>query len=144
MKLILSLATVLGLMLVTGTVSAHTTPEDLAARSVAKLDQVVDRCENAAADETAECLHQIRRLLADGQEQAARRVASNCIESATERAEKCAKYIKRLCHECIEQLVSLGATQLARRVNQVCEDAISDIRLILQREKNAIQNAFDS
>lgn len=144
MKLILALTTVLGLMLVTETVSAHTAPDDLAARCVAKVDQTIDRCESAAADETAECLHQIRRLLADGQEQAARRVATNCIESATERAEKCAKYMKRLCNECIDQLVNLGATEMARRVNQVCEDAILDIRLILQREKNAIQNAIDS
>tara|TARA_R110001592_G_scaffold359790_1_gene667058 strand:- start:69214 stop:69648 length:435 start_codon:yes stop_codon:yes gene_type:complete len=144
MKSILSLVTVLGLMLVTETVFAHTAPDDLAARCVAKVDQTIDRCESAAADETTECLQQIRRLLADGQEQAARRVAADCIDSATERAEKCAKYIKRLCNACIDELVNLGATQLARRVNQVCEDAISDIRLILQREKNTIQNAFDS
>ena len=109
-----------------------------------KIDHTVERCENAAADETADCLQQIRRLLADGQEQAARRVAADCIDSATERAEKCARYIKRLCNACIDQLVDLGATQLARRVNQVCDDAVADIRLILQREKNAIQNAFSS
>ena len=144
MKVILSLMTVVGLLLITGSASAHTTPEDLAARCVAKIDHTVERCENAAADETADCLQRIRRLLADGQEQAARRVAAECIDSATERAEKCARYIKRLCNACIDQLVDLGATQLARRVNQVCEDAVADIRLILQREKNAIQNAFSS
>ncbi len=144
MKVILSLMTVVGLLLITGSASAHTTPEDLAARCVVKIDHTVERCENAAADETADCLQQIRRLLADGQEQAARRVAADCIDSATERAEKCARYIKRLCNACIDQLVDLGATQLARRVNQVCDDAVADIRLILQREKNAIQNAFSS
>lgn len=142
MKYLFAFCATLGLLMVTNTASAHTSPEDLAARCVGAVNGIVDRCQNAAADETKECLHKIRRLLADGNEQAARRVAADCIESATERTENCGKRVNRICDECIDQLVSLGAPQLARRVNNACEAAISDLRSTLQREKNAIQNAF--
>ncbi|QDT44200.1 hypothetical protein Pan241w_43080 [Gimesia alba] len=142
MKTLLAFCATLGLLMVTSTASAHTSPEDLAARCVGAVNGIVDRCQNAAADETQECLQKIRRLLAEGRERAARRVAADCIESATERTENCAKRINRICDECVDQLVSLGAPQLARRVNSACEDAISDLRSTLQRQKNAIRGAF--
>jgi len=142
MKYLFAVCAALGLMMLPGNVSAHTNPEDLAARCVGAMNGIVDRCQKAAADEAEECVRKIRRLLADGQEQAARRVAAECIQSATERTEKCANRVKRICDECIDQLLSLGAPQLARRVNNACEDAISDLRSTLQREKNMIRNAL--
>ena len=142
MKYFLASCAALGLMLMTTTVFAHTAPEDIAARCVGNVNGIVDRCQNAAADETAECVQLIQRLLADGQERAARDAARKCIRSATTRTENCANLVNRICNACIEKLVSMGATQLARRVNNVCEDAISDLRSTLQREKNAIRNAF--
>jgi hypothetical protein len=36
----------------------------------------------------------------------------------------------------------MGEPQLARRVNHVCEEAISQLRSLLQREKNAIRTAL--
>jgi len=142
MKYLFASCAALGLMMMTTTVSAHTSPEDIAARCVGNVNGIVDRCQNAAADETAECVQKIQRLLADGQERAARDAARKCIRSATTRTENCANRVNRICNACIEKLVSMGATQLARRVNNVCEDAISDLRATLQREKNAIRNAF--
>lgn len=142
MKYLFACCAVLGFMTMTTPVSAHTSPEDIAARCVNNVTGVVDRCQNAAADETTECVQTIRRLLADGQERAARDAARKCIRAATARTEKCANRVNRICNACIDQLVSMGATQLARRVNNVCEDAISDLRTTLQRQKNAIRNAF--
>lgn len=142
MKYLFAGCAALGLMMLTTTASAQTTPEDLAARCVSAVNGIVDRCQNAAADETEECVQKIRRLLADGRERAARRVAAECIETATERTEKCAKRVNRICDACIDELVDLGAPQLARRVNNACEDAISDLRSTLQREKKVIRNAL--
>lgn len=142
MKYILACCATLGLMLVSNPASAHPAPEDVATRCVTAVNQVVDRCQSAAADETKECLQTIRRLLSEGREEAARRVAADCIASATERTENGARYIKRICNACIDALIDLGAPQLARRVNQACDDAISSLRTTLQREKNAIRSAF--
>ncbi|WP_339727002.1 hypothetical protein [uncultured Gimesia sp.] len=142
MKYLLAFCATLGLLMVTSTASAQTSPEDLAARCVGAVNGTVERCQNAAADETQECLQKIRRLLADGRERAAHRVAAECVESATERTEKCAQRVNRICDACIDQLVNLGEPQLARRVNMVCKDAISKLRSTLQREKNAIRSAF--
>lgn len=143
MKLLLAFCAALGLMVVTSTASAQTSPKDLAARCVAEVNATVDRCQSAGADETQECVQEIRRLLADGRERAARRVAADCVESATERTEKCANRVKRICDACIEELVNLGAPQLARRVNDACKDAISDLRFMLQRQKNVIRTALE-
>ena len=142
MRYLIACGAALGLMMMTTTVFAHTSPEDIAARCVGNVQEVVERCQSAAADETAECVQKIRRLLADGQERAARDTARECIRSATTRTENCANRVNRICNACIDKLVSMGAAQLARRVNNVCEDAISDLRTTLQREKNAIRNAF--
>lgn len=131
-----------GLMIFTNTAFADTSPEDLAARCVTNVNGIVDRCQNAAAEETVECVRKIRRLLAAGREDAARDVARKCIRSATTRTENCANRVNRICNACIDELLELGAPQLARRVNNVCEDAISDLRSTLQREKNAIRTAL--
>lgn len=143
MKLLLAFCAALGLMVVTSTASAQTSPKDLAARCVADVNAIVDRCQSAGTDETQECVQKIRRLLADGREQAAHRVGADCIESATERTEKCAKRVKRICDACIEELVNLGAPQLARRVNDACKDAIADLRFMLQRQQSVIRSALE-
>lgn len=142
MKWVFAFVATTGLMAFTNTTYAETSPEDLAARCVSKVNSIVDRCQNAAADETTKCVNKIQRLLADGQESAAQDVAKECIRSATTRTEKCANRVNRICNACIDQLLELGAPQLARRVNNACEDAISDLRSTLQREKNAIRNAL--
>jgi hypothetical protein len=43
---------------------------------------------------------------------------------------------------CIDILLDMGEPQLARRVNNACNDAIERLRSILQREKNAIRTAL--
>jgi hypothetical protein len=143
MKSLLMLCAVTGLLLAgTNSASAQDSPEDLAARCVEAVDGVVDRCTNAAADETQECVRKIRRLLAAGRVEAAHRVARACVASATERTENCARRVNRICDACIDLLLELGEPELARRVNNACEEAISQLRSLLQREKNAIETAL--
>ncbi|MBT5311430.1 MAG: hypothetical protein HOL38_07590 [Verrucomicrobia bacterium] len=144
MKTLLTLCAAVGVLLAASNSASayHNSPEDLAARCVNAVDGVVDRCTNAAADETQECVRTIRRLLSNGEVRAAHRVARECIRSATTRTENCANRVDRICLACIDILLEMGEPQLARRVNGVCEDAISQLRSLLQREKNAIRTAL--
>lgn len=142
MKLLSAFCAAACLMAATNTVSAQSSPEDVAARCVNAVNGIVDRCQDAAGDETAQCVRKIKKLLEDGRERAARRVAADCIRSATARTENCANRVKRICRTCIDTLLDMGAPHLARRVENVCEDAISDLRTTLQREKRAIRDAL--
>ncbi len=142
MKLLFAFCAAAGLMMATNSASAQSSPEDVAARCANLINGVVERCQDAAGDETAECVRKIRRLLADGRERAARRVAADCIRSATARTRKCVSRVERLCNACIETLQDMGAPQLARRINNVCEDAVAALRTTLQREKHAIREAL--
>lgn len=120
------------------------TPERVAKQCVEAIDEVVERCANAAAQETRECVQLIRRLLRAGRERAARQVAERCIRSATTRTENCVERVHQICRRCINFLVEVGETQLARRVHNACKEAVSDIRSFLQREKAAIRAAFSN
>lgn len=142
MKSLLALCAAAGLMMVTSTASAQVSPDDVAARCVSKINGIVDRCQSASAKETTECVKTIRRLLAVGRDRAARRVAAECIRSATARAEKCGDRVKRICDACVDTLLGMGAPQLARRVDAACDDAIESLRATLQREKTIIRNAL--
>ncbi len=142
MKTLFAFCAAAGLMMVTNSASAHASPEETAARCANIIGDIVERCQNAASEETTECVRKIRRLLADGRERAARRVAADCIRSATERTEKCGRRIKRISNACIDLLLDMGAPQLARRINNISEDAISTLRTTLQREKRAIREAL--
>jgi len=142
MKLLFAFCAAAGLMMATNSVSAQSSPEDVAARCANLIDGIVERCQNAAGDETAECVRKIRKLLADGRERAARRVAAECVRSATARTEKCANRVERVCDACIDTLQNMGAPHLARRINNVCDDAIATLRITLQREKHAIREAL--
>jgi len=123
--------------------AAHpVSPVDIAKRCTARVTGVVDRCREAAVGETERCVRKIRRLLAAGHRKAARRVAEYCIRSATARTDKCIDRVQRICDACIDDLLALGAFKLARRVHAVCDEAIADLRTILQREKAAIRGAF--
>jgi hypothetical protein len=122
---------------------AHGSAEDLAARCVARIEEVVTRAERAAADETQECVRTINALQEAGRDEAAAQVADECIRAATRRAREAAQLVTRLSSVCVEQLVALGEVELARRVHSAGEDAITDLRELLQREKRAIDAALD-
>ncbi len=108
------------------------------------VQQIVQRCQNAAAKETHECVRRINALQAQGRERAARRVARECIEQATTRTENCVEAVHKICSDCIDVLLFLGEPELARRMHNVCEDAVEKLRGILQREKQAIQAALEN
>ncbi len=141
MKYSVPLAAVLVLVLAQ-TASAQS-PERLAHRCVEYVNNIVDRCTNAAADETHECIRQINALLEAGRYEAAREVAHECIRSATARTEHAAELIESARVRCVNALLEMGAIELARRVSNACDDAIEQLRHLLQREKNAIQNALE-
>lgn len=117
-------------------------PEEIAARCVAKVNKTVERCTNATSSETQECVRKIRRLLAAGRDRAARRVARECVESLTQRTGNCVEHVKRICDECVEFLLRIGEPQLARRVDNACDDAVEKLRSNLARAKAVIRAAL--
>lgn len=117
-------------------------PERIAHRCATYVNGIVDRCENAAAEETQECVEQIRELLAAGREEAAHELARECIRNATARTDACIEHVIMVCHRCIDLLVDLGEPQLARRVANFCEGTIEDLEHILARETHAIRQAL--
>ena len=117
-------------------------PEDWAARCVARVEGLVDRCENAVADDTRQCVREIQALLEAGRVNAARQTARECLQSGHDRAERCAELIRRVCNVCIDELLDAGAIELARRVENACDDAISRLRHMLQRQENIILGAL--
>jgi hypothetical protein len=132
---------ILSLAAFTTSASAET-PERIAHLCISHVEGIVERCTNAAADETHECVRTIRALLEAGRVEAAHQVARECIRSATARTEACVDHVIHVCRECVNALLDLGAVQLARRVANACEAAILDLRHLLQREKNAIEQAL--
>ncbi len=136
----LSLGVVAGLCLV-GNAFAHS-PDDVAARCADQVEQVVERATNAARDETHMCVRRINALQDQGRDEAAKKVARECITNATQRTHNAARHVHAICDECIELLLRLDAPQLARRINHLCDEAVETLRVILQREKHAILDAL--
>ena len=123
--------------------TAHAqSPQDIAARCVGEVTETVERCRRAAAAEVKECVPLIRRLVEAGEIERAREVARNCVTSAENRTKRCVDHVHSVCRRCVALLLNLGAPELARRVAFVCEDAVKDLRHILQREKHAIETAL--
>lgn len=140
MKQMLTLSTLA--VLLAGTAHAQS-PEDIARRCAERVNQVVERCTNAAVEETQECVRRIHELIEVGRYAAARQVAHACIRSATARTEKGVNAINRLCNVCVGALLEMGEEVLARRLSEFCDDAIEDLRQLLQRETNAILEALE-
>lgn len=137
----LSLGLVVGLCVV-GNALAHS-PEDVANRCAARVEQIVERATNAAKDETRVCVRKINALQDQGRDEAAKNVARECITNATQRTRNAVRYVNAVCDECIEVLLRLDAPRLARRINHLCEEAVETLRVILNREKNVILDALE-
>ena len=98
------------------TAQAHVNPADVAERCINHVDNVADRCHNAIADDTHDCVIEIRRLLRAGRDEAAAAVARQCLQDGRETVRKCSIEITDICTECVRYLLNVGADQLARRV----------------------------
>lgn len=138
-KMVLGMVAV---VVMAGSALAHD-PQDVAERCANKVEQVVERATNAARDETRECVRKINALQGQGRDEAAKKVARECIANATQRTRNAVRYTNAVCDECIEVLLRLDAPRLARRINNLCEEAVETMRVILQREKNAILDALE-
>lgn len=144
MKILSALCVAAGFAALSANVAQAASPEDVAARCVGAVNATVERCTNATASETQECVMKIRRLLAAGRERAAHRVARACVESLTNQAGNCSAHIKRICDHCVEFLLNVGEPELARRVDGACDDAVEKLRSNLQRAKGVIRSALGS
>jgi precorrin-2 methylase len=133
-------AVVLGTTL---TAYAHVNPVDVAERCVNHIDNVSDRAHNAVADDTQECVTEIRRLLRAGREEAAHAVARRCAQDARETVRIASEEIEATCAECIRYLTDVGANPLARRVYNYCEEVLADFDTLLDRQQQILADALN-
>jgi hypothetical protein len=122
---------------------AQENPVEAAQRCLARVEQLVSRCENVAAEETQRCLHEIRRLKADGQDEAAIEVARECVARSRQRTRLCSAEIREICTRCIDYLLQFGLEDLAHRIRYNCGAAIDQLETIHARVENAIQQALN-
>ncbi len=122
---------------------AHVNPADVAERCVNHVDNVSDRAHNAVADDTQECVAEIRQLLRAGRENAAHAVARRCAQDARETVRRASAEIKDTCSECIRYLNNVGATRLARRVYNHCEDVLAGFDTLLDRQQQILADALN-
>ena len=118
-------------------------PDAVFERCIAKVRQAVTRCTDANTATTHECLRKIRFLLRHGIVERARAVAARCIDEIKDRTRHCVRYIEATCDECIEVLLRMGAPELARRLDQACDNAVDAVTHNARRGINAIRSAFD-
>ncbi len=116
--------------------------EELAQRCAQQVQQTIERATIAAAEETRECVRQIVELQRQGRHEAAIQVARECLRRATARTENAAAYVNQICDRCIAELLDRGEPMLARRIDQLCDEAIATLRSILQRQREAILEAL--
>ncbi len=144
MRLLSAFCTAAGFLLLSAnTASAHS-PEEIAAQCVEAIHKTVERCTTTTRTRAQNCVRTIRRLRAAGQEEAARRVARECIDSLTNQTGNCVTHVKRICDRCVEFLLNIGQPRLARRVDAACDNAVERLRSSLNRAKNAIRSALTS
>ncbi|MDA1165716.1 MAG: hypothetical protein O3B13_21675 [Planctomycetota bacterium] len=135
--------TVVSLCLTSASVQAHENPVEAAARCMERVEHLVNRCENAASEETQQCVHEIRRLKADGQYETAIQVARECVSSSRRRTRICIGEVREICTRCVDYLLQFGAEELAARVRSHCRAAVDQLETIQQRVENAIQEALN-
>ena len=128
---------------VSPSVDAHQNPQDVAERCVAHVRQIVNRCENAAAQQTSACLKQVRELLAAGRKDLAIIAVRECLRAARERTRLATAEVREICGRCIDYLLQIGEDRLAARVRNVCAEAIEAIEHLLQRQENALRSALN-
>ena len=121
---------------------AHVNPQDVAERCANHVDSVVERAENAIAENTLGCVEEIRRLIRAGRDEAAHAVARQCAQDAEEVVRLATAEIRDTCEECIRYLMNVGAGALARRVYNYCDDAVAGFEELLARQHAILAEAL--
>lgn len=121
---------------------AHVNPQDVAERCVNHVDSVVERAENAIAEDTLASVDEIRRLIRAGRDEAAHRVARQCSQDAEEIVRLATAEIRDTCEECIRYLFNGGAGAMARRVYNYCEDSEAGFEVLLARQQAILVEAL--
>jgi len=121
---------------------ADSDPESAAARCLARVEHLEQRCINAVEGDVESTLQEIRRLLADGQTEAAAQSARQCLRATRANVRLCVSEIRETCSRCIDFLILWGAEELAARVRWNCGAAIESLENLVPRVENALQGAL--
>lgn len=119
-------------------------PQQIARRCVAAVNQATERCIKANASVVHRCLPRLRELLAAGEREEAIKLARRCVTRIREQTEACNRHIRELCEKCIRVLIRLESPTLARRVRRHCAGSLEAVNRSAERATNAITQLFDS
>lgn len=122
--------------------AAEPTPERVFEQCVVRITRISAACTEKNAAIVQECLPLVRRLIADGQDERAARVARRCVGAIDDNSDGCVREIQQLCRRCVNALVELESPELARQLAQGCDRVVTAIRLNQRRARNAIISAL--
>jgi hypothetical protein len=122
--------------------TARADAESTAGRCVAEIQNTVDRSGAFVADQTAETVVLINRLLNIGRVEAAIAAARECVQQTRQDMRLASDYINGVANECIRKLVRMDEFQLARRVDYARNAAFDQLASFLDRQERALSDAL--
>jgi hypothetical protein len=122
--------------------TARADAESTAGRCVAEIQNTVDRSGSFVADQTAETVVLINRLLNVGRVEAAIAAARECVQQTRQDMRLASDYINGVANECIRKLVRMDEFRLARRVDYARNAAFDELASFLDRQERALSDAL--
>jgi hypothetical protein len=111
-------------------------PEKLARRCMKHVEQHADRCVEFQKNRSDKAVKVIARLLEQGKERAAKKVAREAIGSINCASGRCAGHIRKDARRCAAVLVRLGEPELAEKVLDFADHQVERVR---RGQKRAIK-----
>ena len=124
------------------TSNARADAETMGSRCVNQVHATLDRVESRVADRTTATVTLIERYLAVGRVEAATLAARECFQETKEDLRLAANYMTRICDHCVERLRRMKEFRLARRVANTCSSAIDQLAILLDRQKQVLDDAL--
>ena len=119
-------------------------PVKLAQACVAAATRIADHCVAANSKQADSAVGKIEKLLEEGKDRAARKVARHAIGHINRRSARCVARINHRCRHCVKVLLRLGEEELARRVAAVCREQADKVKDSRQASVARIRSAFPS
>lgn len=106
------------------------------------LEHLTKRCVNRNRETTENCVREIRQLLEQGREEAARHLARRCITRIERQTKLCLNDMEEFCQRCVRRLLHFRAPELARRFRHNCERASGVVHESGRRGIHRIRELF--
>lgn len=118
-------------------------PEQIARQCIEQMTRLADSCVTMNRLKAHRTVQVIEELLAQGEQQKARKVAMQALASINEHSQRCVVMIRQHCHRCIELIVKAGGGQaLVERVKTACEAQVAKVQHSRKAALEAIHNTL--